>query len=173
MGGGATDGAMPGRGKAGEPVASGGIVFGALAAGAVAREVVGAVAGSITRSAVETGMLCSGHCCTGCVPSINCSTSLRGHESPASCPLSMQILAETMPDGCANGFASLYCRIAAARFMNSAQMGRAECAPSRSNSRLSSKPHPNHAEQLGGKAGEPSVVRRTGLSRRRQIESVR
>ena len=52
------------------------------------------------------------------------------HPAAASLPLSGSISTFTMPSGASNGFTRLYSRYAVARFMNSVQIGSADCAPS-------------------------------------------
>src|SRR5205807_3386611 len=61
----------------------------------------------------------------------------------------------TPAGGGAKAFA--YCRCWTARFMNSVQIGRADFAPSRFNSRLSSKPtHTTHSRSEVNPANHPS-----------------
>src|SRR5436190_17976928 len=80
---------------------------------------------------------CSGQASTGCVPEIYTSDRRAGQFGVASIPDCGSISIDTIPFGARKGFASRYSRICVACFINSAQIGAAEWAPSRSSSLLS------------------------------------
>src|SRR5450432_713803 len=83
---------------------------------------------------------CSGQKPTGSVPAMNTSGRELGQAGVDGIPDSGSTSTETIPVGALNGFVSRYSRYPSARFMNSAQIGAAECAPSRLSSLLSSNP---------------------------------
>jgi hypothetical protein len=112
---------------------------------------------STTRSAVPSaGVALTSHGAVGSVPEMNTSVRLVRRASESACG-SAHTFAVSTPGGGENILTSWYGRIFAARFMNSAQMGSADFAPSRFYSRLSSNPtHTTHSNSLVKPANHPS-----------------
>ena len=116
---------------------------------------------------------CSGQVPTGSVPAINTSGVCMGHCGVAGIPDSGSMVTVTTPSGASNGLASAYRRSADGPLHEFRPDGQRGMRAFDIELAVVVEAHPYDAKQVGSEAGEPAVVRRSGLAGRRRGEAAR